>query len=178
MQNYFGRAQKPVRVMDRIRTLLITCEELEHLPEWTIRQHLGPYTVMRTPGALLQSSDLAKLETVLTDNSCIRHIVVCLHSLCSRLWGKTTSHLKTPTKRQHVNLNTDYKKALWQQQWLRNKLPYIRHWLRTINREDVEVHGWIYELETDWITALDTDDDFFVPLNGHTHFYKNSLICN
>lgn len=174
MKKYSEQGQ-PVRMDNRIQTVFITCDELDILPEWTIRNHLGPYKVMHIPGALLrgeESPEHVALQELLSRNSGIKHVVMCQHSLCT----KFIQNFSGSKRSCHNDLNAEYRRLLWQQQSLRNAVPAMKQWLADINRGDIQVHGWIYESETDWISALDSDCEHFVPLNAHTHFHDRLMI--
>jgi carbonic anhydrase len=186
-----GQAQSPVRVNNKVRTLVISCVELEQIPSWTVRRHLGSYMVIRTPGGLLElpgsDEDMASLEQILIENTGIQHFVVCLHSLCTKfdqasaLFTRDNSLVKSrrfqnlrklqySLSTEYAELTADHRKALLQQRWLCEILPKLRQWLKELRRDDVELHGWIYEPETDWISALDTECGLFVPLNAYSKF--------
>lgn len=173
MQKCCEQAHAPVRIDDRVRTVFITCDELEQLPEWTVRRHFGPFTVLRTPGASLPENNEQELLQALVSKSSVKHLVICQHSLCSKFLQATQFR-----RSLHKELNIDYRRSLWQQQLMRISLPKIKQWLKSINRDDIEVHGWIYEPETDWISALDSDCETFVPLTAHVDFYKDNLLAH
>lgn len=166
------RARTPVRLNHQASVIVVTCNELEQVPAWIIRKYLGTFMIVRTPGAVLDAADsnAASLEHIIVNNPDIRHVVLCLHSLCTQF------HVESPLFKQDVSTKTDLKKAMLQQVWLSKTIPNLKSWFNKLGRDEIELHGWIYEPETDWVSALDTETGLFLPLNAHTRFYNEELV--
>lgn len=160
------RARTPVHVSHQASVIVVTCIELDQLPSWIIRKHLGAFTIIRTPGAVLNPSDsnAGFLEQAIVNNPDARHVVLCLHSLCTQFNEKASLF------EQDTSTKTDLKKALIQQMWLSKSMPKLKRWFQKLGRDEMEIHGWIYEPETDWVSALDTETGLFLPLNAHARF--------
>lgn len=168
------RARKPSHVSRIAEVLLISCTELEELPSWTVRRHLGTFTVLRSPAALLdpeQSSQTRLLREMLAENPAIKQIVVCAHTLCGQL-----SKMKSPRGQEGASQKSSQAcennvcqlktAASIQEECLSRNQDKIRNWLKELGRGEIELHTWIYEPESQWITTLDSETDIFVPLNA------------
>lgn len=181
---------KPVFSMwagaENLNAALITCADASGLPVKTMQKNFGAHTIVRSPGALLCLDDREaelQLKEIINRNPGLRHIVVCMHSLCKyfadgppyayvqqEILSGCLQLLDAEVAAKFPDLNKEQRKSFMQQHSLSNMISEMTKWLRAYGAGHIQIHGWIYEAESNWISALDFETGLFLPLNAHADF--------
>ncbi len=169
-----GRAEKFEEERRFIsKVLVIGCPELQELPFWYLEKFFGTYTVLESNGGIFDPADSKELEAKLFENPGIEHIVLCPHNVCDLLAESVGRFLKIsrkPEPRLFV-LNS----LMLIERTLAFSMAELGLFLEKSGRKEIEVHGWFYEPEIDWISAFETETGHLVPLNSYTRLYR---ACN
>lgn len=60
------------------------------------------------------------------------------------------------------------RRVFLQQRWMQMVIPRLKRYAQLLGSENISVHGWLYEPETKWISALEEETGEFVPLNVYS----------
>ncbi len=157
------------------KVVLVSCNETFLSPKTIIEETWGKCKEVLLPGALLganEDSERALFQSLLETCPETRHFVVSMHSLCT-FFANTPSdsvlhELENQVRNEFPELDFVSRRVLLQQRWMQIVIPRLKRYAKLLGYEDISVHGWLYEPETKWISALEEETGEFVPLNVYS----------
>jgi len=157
------------------KVILVTCNETFLSPKAIIEETWGKCKEILLPGALLggsEESERALFQSLLETCPETKHFIISLHSLCS-FFANTESdsvlhQLEEQVRGEFPELDFVSRRVLLQQRFMQQVIPRLKRYSQLLGCENISVHGWLYEPETKWISALEDETGEFVPLNVYS----------
>lgn len=157
------------------KVILISCNETFLSPKSIIEEEWGVCKEILLPGALLgenEQSEKTVLQSLLETYPETKHLVVSLHSLCTFFadtkQGTELNQLEAEVQIEFAELDFVSRRVFLQQRWLQRLIPKLEKYSRDLGCQNLSIHGWLYEPETKWISALENETGEFVPLNVYS----------
>lgn len=169
-------------------SLVITCDEVRHCPDLR-RLQAGTVFIARTPGNTVDpdtdNSGLARsLANLLSRESNLRRIIVRAHTHCSympALANESVSPVDHPWTRhcrktisthllRYRDLPAEQSHAFCLHHNVIEQLENLRRIpavAGALSKGNLQLIGWIYDAEFDWISLHDPETDMFLPPNCH-----------
>lgn len=157
------------------KVVLVSCNETFLSPKTIIEETWGKCKEVLLPGALLganEDSERALFKSLLETCPETQHFVVSMHSLCSFFANtepdSVLHELENQARNEFPELDFVSRRVLLQQRWMQIVIPRLKRYTELLGCEEIAVHGWLYEPETKWISALEEETGEFVPLNVYS----------
>ncbi len=154
------------------KVMLVSCNETFLSPRAIIEETWGKCKEILLPGALPGSnhdSERALFQSLIEAYPETEHFIISLHSLCSFFANTEPDsilhQLENELRTEFNELDFVQRRVLMQQRFMQQLIPRIQRYTELFGCENVSVHGWLYEPETKWISALEVETGEFVPLN-------------
>lgn len=168
-----------------LTSVWVVCEELQGLLKSDLdmpgHRSITLYCAEPMPN-VMGSTYRSELETLLTTHHEIEHVAFCLHDNCKHFSPRTgranaqasqdfsdkLHSIEVEIMKDYPELSPEVRRGFIQHHWLRRMLPEERLWHRMRGHQQLQLHGLIYETETNWLSALDQETGLFVPLNAYS----------
>lgn len=174
-----------------IKTIVITCDEVSHFPDLLSKPGLGQIKIIKTPANTVNVDDLSSFELKAINELLVEqlvssvNVIVRAHTHCSYLpllamhtpsegcpeWIRRSSKTKRFMDSKCSGLPTEQMLALGLQcnvvEQLNNlkRAPFV---CQAIHDKRLQLLGWIYDSEFDWISLFDPETELFLPPNAHS----------
>lgn len=157
------------------KVILVSCNETFLSPKAIIEETWGKCKEVLLPGALLGSnedSERALFGSLIETCPVTEHFVVSSHSLCTFFANtepdSVLHELEKQVRSELPELDFVSRRVFLQQRWMQKVIPRLKRYAQLLGSENISVHGWLYEPETKWISALEEETGEFVPLNVYS----------
>ncbi len=183
--------------------LFITCSDSRIDPNLLTQTNPGELFILRNAGNILPphvahvGGEEATIEYAIIALG-IKDIIVCGHSQCGamqgllnqdlvkempsvREWLKHAAETKRLILANYQDLNEQYKLDIAVQENVLIQLEHLRTYpcvAERLEKNELAIHGWVYEIESGQVYIYESDYQQFVPLmyeDGHYHLNLKSI---
>jgi carbonic anhydrase len=182
------------------RVLFITCSDSRVQPELITQSNLGDLFVIRNAGNIVppygaaNGGEGATIEYAIKSLD-IQHIVVCGHTTCGAMkgllqvgelehsmplvydWLKHTEATREMVEENYGHLGRQEKLATLVAENVLTQIDNLRTYpaVRShLHRNEIALHGWIYNIEDGTVLTYDRKNHTFVPPFSSLDAYDNS----